>query len=131
VDLDDLSAASAPSGSVASFTGVSSGTHAVTVTIGGSTVFTGSLEVGGGDVTAVTITLSVTGVATPGVTVVDPGPGTSLTPETPRQPATGIMTLPSTGAETGAVDSVLVWLLLLASAGLVGLAGVMVWRRRS
>ena len=119
VDLDDFSAAAAPSGSVASFADVAPGTHVLTVTVDGVSVFDESIEVVGGAVTEVTITLPVGGAATPGSTV---------TPVVPQP--TVVTILPSTGAETNSFNPQLVWLMLLVSAGLIGLAGGMVWRRR-
>jgi hypothetical protein len=128
VDLDAIAAAAAPSGTVASFADVAPGTHALTVSVGGATVFTGQVEVVAGGVTMVTITLPIGGAATPGATVI---PGTTAIPGDPTKPATGIVTLPSTGAEAGTVGSLWMWTLLLISAGLIGIAGAMIWRRRT
>ena len=116
--LDAIAAASAPSGTSATFSDLAVGSYPLTVLIDRVQFYTDSITVVANETANVTVVLPQ-GAATPSPVDPDEGPVDGPPPVT---------SLPSTGAGTD--PSWAAYLVLLGGAALVSLAGGLTWRQR-
>ena len=117
--LDEIAAASAPSGTSATFAGLAAGSHQLTILVDGALVYEQTVTVTADQTIEITVVLPTAGPGTPSVVPVTPGGNSGPPPVT---------SLPSTG--TGSDASWAAYLVLLGGAALVSLAGGLTWRQR-